>query len=202
MGDDDDEVGNFSFASFGGGRKDSPAPASMPLPGAPRALAVDGPPSKRGRGRVGGVRAFAAPVAHAAAEAPKTSGGGGASAAGKAKARGRPKEDPSIKVRAEVESFAKVPDDPMNANYRKFLGDEFRAKERQLKELQKCMDKVIETTEEVELYDVLALDKKRLQALMMVTGAFAKNSGFEVGSDFLHTFNEVRQFVELRSHIT
>ena len=51
------------------------------------------------------------------------------------KARGRPKVDVFLRSREEVAAYAKVPHNPTHPEFRKYLGDEAKPKQRQLKDI-------------------------------------------------------------------
>lgn len=108
------------------------------------------------------------------------------------KSRGRPREDPSVKCRAELAAFAQVPLDATSPGFRKFLGDEFKTKERQLRSLQTTLQAEIDSCTDIDVYDVLVVDLKRLQALLKVTASYAKASGAQDNSKFAAEFDEAR----------
>lgn len=106
------------------------------------------------------------------------SGGAIVTAKAKAKAstgkRGRPAKDPSVQARIEIDSFEQVTLDKGSPNYRAFFADEWRTKERGLKYLLSNLTAHIDTTEDIEVFDLLGLDKKRLEAIITICAAFSK----------------------------
>lgn len=87
--------------------------------------------------------------------------------------------------------FSQIPPDPKNANYRKHLGDEFKVKDRHLKSLQAALESRLETEADIDVFDVLNSDKKKLSALISVTSAFVRCNGCDLAGEFYNTFNEV-----------
>ena len=132
------------------------------------------------------------PAAQAKSKA-KAKGGAtpAASAApGEKRGRGRPKKDPCVHSRIEVVAFESITVDESGSMHRKYLGDEYKTKERQLKELLKALQTSLDGAEEVEVYDVLLLEKKKIDAILSVTAAYAKAVDTQDGS-FNAAFDEV-----------
>lgn len=109
-------------------------------------------------------------AAAASETCPAAAAGSGAPAPApkaRAKGRGRPKGDPSLQARAEIEAFRLVDSDGSSPAFRRYLGDEWKTKERYLKDLLKNLGTCVESCDEVEVYDVLLLDQKRLPLLVV-----------------------------------
>jgi hypothetical protein len=122
--------------------------------------------------------------------------GGGSRSVAKAKAsaafvKGRPKDDPSVRLRAELDYFEAVPDDKGHPDYRKYLGDEYGPKKKQLLYLMATIELQRDSTENVAVFDILTVDRKRLSAVLQVSGAFVKCNGVhQNGSGFHATWAE------------
>jgi hypothetical protein len=104
--------------------------------------------------------------------------------------RGRPKADPSVQTRIEIETFQAIGAETGGAAYRKYLGDEHKTKERQLKSILTALGAMIDATEEVEAYDILIADKKKLEAIITICASFCKFDGTEDGQSFNREFDE------------
>ncbi len=105
--------------------------------------------------------------------------------------RGRPRKDLSVCMRIELDMFQAVTMDETSSNYRKFLGDEWKTKERALKDLSKLVTTTLDSTDDVAVYDVLIADKKKLDALVSVCSSFVKSADTNNEAEFNHTFDEV-----------
>ena len=71
------------------------------------------------------------------------------------------------------------------------MGDEWKTKERQLQTLLKSLSTYVDNLEDVDAFDVVTLDKKRLEALLNVCGSYAKLD--QRGSEFASTYEEVSE---------
>lgn len=115
---------------------------------------------------------------------------GGSRSVAKSKAstalgKGRPRDDPSVRLRAELDYFESVPDEVAHPDYRKYLGDEYGPKKKQLLYLMSTIELQRDSTENVAVYDILTVDRKRLAAVLQVSGAFVKcNGAHHNGSGF------------------
>lgn len=92
-------------------------------------------------------------------------------------------------ARVEIADFEAVTVDIASAGYRKYLGDEWKTKERQLNTLQAGMASAVDGTEDIDIFDLLIADKKRLDGIVTVCSSFAKGSGTE----FVAAFKEAHR---------
>ena len=114
----------------------------------------------------------------------------------KRKHPGRPRTDPSNKVRTQLVTFSQVPDDTTHPTYRTFLGDEHKPKSRQFSELDKALTAHMEHETEVEVFDLMAVEKKRLAGMVMVCTAFVKH-GETDSLMFYKCFLEAQNWLQL-----
>jgi hypothetical protein len=110
--------------------------------------------------------------------------------------KGRPKRDPLVMVRFELESFSLIPDNQSDPAFRKYFGDEHKTKHRYLVDLARKLDNEISECTCHEDLASLQIMRKRLQAVSDVACAFIR-SAFTASEDFMKCYNEKLLYMKL-----
>ena len=92
------------------------------------------------------------------------------------------------------EEFEAIPNDPDDATWQKYLGAGAKTKIRALSDLLKMVSNHVDQQVDVNDFNVVVKDKKRLQAIFTVTNAWLKSGGGSNDS-FATAFKEVLVFV-------
>ena len=108
-----------------------------------------------------------------------------------------------MKARAVCTEFTAITQDPTSELYRKFLGDGSKAKQRSMTDILGGMKKQLDSTQDVNIYDILLMDKKKIMAVQQIALAWRTNGGGE-SLLFYKSFLEMQNFLSLppKSEVT